>query len=247
MIRILLTNDDGIDAPGLNALQTEFARMADVECWTVAPDSERSACSHSMSLGKPVSVTQHAPRRFSHSGVVADGVYWSLVHLMADNKPHVVVSGINSGANLSEDVFYSGTVAGAREAVLRSVHGVAASLVRGEDFSHAAASVAEIALKIARVEEAGEPLLMNLNYPEGAFEGPLLCKLGTRPYKPLVRAAQGEGEGVYFLGGPPVQGIPHTAATDVALIDAGKATMTPLVMNQTDYGILEGNRLQFLK
>ncbi|MBN2718327.1 MAG: 5'/3'-nucleotidase SurE [Deltaproteobacteria bacterium] len=246
MIRILLTNDDGIDAPGLRALEAAFDRMDGVECWTVAPDSQRSACSHSMSLGKPVSIQKRGPRRFAHSGVVADGVYFALVHLMADTRPDLVVAGINSGANLSEDVIYSGTVAGAREAVLRNVHGLAVSLVSGDDFSHAAPNAAQIAVQIAR-RGGNSPLLFNLNYPAGAFEGPVLCSLGTRPYQPLVRPVADKGEMAYLLGGPPVVGVRHEPGTDVALIEQGKASMTPLVINQTAYGVLEGNQLQFLE
>ncbi|MBN2524818.1 MAG: 5'/3'-nucleotidase SurE [Deltaproteobacteria bacterium] len=245
MIRILLTNDDGIDAPGLKALENVFSQINDVECWTVAPDSQRSACSHSMSLGKPVSVEQQGPRRFAHSGVVADGVYWAIVHLMVENKPKLVISGINQGANLAEDVIYSGTVAGAREAVLRKVHGLAVSLVEGIDFSFAASNVARLAVQIAK--GAGDtPLFLNCNYPAGAFVGPHICRLGNRPYKPLVRPLSEEGKNAYLLGGPPVNRVEHPAGTDMALIERGVASITPLRIDQTDDAILKRNELSFL-
>lgn len=247
MIRILLTNDDGIDAPGLKALEESLDGMEAMEYWTVAPDSERSACSHAMSLGKPIEVAQRSPRRFAHSGVVADGVYWALVHLFADEKPHLVVSGINRGANLAEDVIYSGTVAGAREAALRKVHGLAVSLVAGEDFSRAASSAVQVAKSIAENLDTA-PLLLNLNYPEGIFSGPYFCGLGTRPYQPRVRCVVDEDKKkTYLLGGPPVANIPRKPDTDVAFIDDGKASITPLAINQTASVLLEEDSFLFLK
>ena len=253
MVRILLTNDDGIGALGLTALEEAFHSLRGVELWTVAPDSQRSACSHAMTLGKPVSVHQLGERRYGHSGVVADGVYWAIVHLMAQNPPDVVVSGINRGANLAEDVIYSGTVAGAREAVLRKIHGIAVSLVEGEDFSRAAKNVARIAMQLATRSTQSEngdsmeaPVLLNVNYPPGEFGGPELCRLGSRPYMPRVQQTRGsQGDG-YLIGGPPIPNILPEPGTDVALIKDGKASMTPLLIDQTEHGILAGDHLVFL-
>ncbi|MBN2343884.1 MAG: 5'/3'-nucleotidase SurE [Deltaproteobacteria bacterium] len=246
MLRILLTNDDGVDAPGILALEESLRQHTEVECWVVAPDSQRSACSHSMSLGTPVTVEQRGVRHYAHGGVVADGVYWALVHLMAAQPPHLVVSGINRGANLAEDVIYSGTVAGAREAALRNVHGLAVSLVDGDDFSLAAKSAAEVAVSLARNSETA-PLLLNLNYPVGEFSGPYFCRLGTKPYEPLVRCVSpAKKEKSYLLGGPPVANIPREPGTDVALIDEGKASITPLLINQTAEQSLTKKAFSFL-
>lgn len=247
MIRILLTNDDGIDAAGISAMEIALKKRPDVEYWTVAPDGQRSACSHSMTLGSPIHVEQLSARRFMHSGTVADGVYWALVHLLVENKPNIVVSGINCGANLAEDVIYSGTVAGAREAVLRNVHGLAVSLVDGSDFTYAAPNVAALAVRLAKQTNANARLF-NVNYPVGEFEGPFLCELGTRPYQPLVSKVSPKGfRDGFLLGGPPVKDVPRRAGTDVALIEAQKASITPLLMNQTAPSLWDDEQVSFFK
>jgi len=115
-VRILISNDDGINAPGLAALERALAPLGEV--WTVAPEKERSAQSHALTLHKPLRVKPRGERRFAVSGTPADCVYIARHHLLADAPPDIVVSGVNRGANLGADVDVSGTVAGAREATL---------------------------------------------------------------------------------------------------------------------------------
>jgi len=228
-MRLLLTNDDGIDAPGLKALEDSIKTQSDMEYIVVAPDGERSACSHSMSLGRPVDFKKIDSKHYAHSGSVADGVYWALVEGSLFT-PDMVLSGINLGGNLGEDVIYSGTVAGAREAVLRDVHGLAISLTDGDDFSLAAMNVCDVVRKL--LSSSSSPRLLNLNYPAGNFTGPIVAPLGNRPY--LKRVKKDESKYGYFLGGPLNDDAILQGNTDTALNKDGVATITPLLINQTD-------------
>ena len=232
-VTVLLTNDDGIDAPGIQALESAFLELEEVELWTVAPNQERSTTSHAMTLSRPVFAEQLGPRRYAVDGVPADCVYLALFGLM-EHRPQVVVSGINNGANLGCDVIYSGTVAGAREGVIRGIHGVAASLVRGDAFEPVARSVAAIALEIAG-KPVSEPLLLNLNYPGGEWSDVRFGPLGGRQYPHVVeeRRAPLTKDNYYWLGGPPVKDK-EIQNTDGWLIGQGYASATFLSTDQTD-------------
>jgi 5'-nucleotidase len=231
-LTVLLTNDDGIDAEGLAALVRAFSSH-DVELWVVAPDSERSGFSHGMSLDRPIHAKKHGKRRYSTSGTVADGVYFALFHLMR-RPPDIVVSGINRGANLGSDVIYSGTVAGAREACIRGIHGLSASLVSGDEYDAVATSVVDIALAMVALSTE-DALLINLNYPAPVFAPIVLAPLGRRHYPEQVeqRHTPMGQKPYYWLGGPPVKDA-RVPDSDGDLIARGHATMTPLLLDQTD-------------
>jgi 5'/3'-nucleotidase len=232
-LRILLTNDDGIDAAGINALERVFCECEDVELWVVAPDRERSTCGHGMSLSRPVYVSERGLRRIAVDGLPADCVYLAFFGLMP-KPPDVVVSGINHGANLGDDVFFSGTVGAAREATMLGVHGVAVSLVDGNDFEAAAKSVCEIALSLAKRQDL-PALLLNINYPVGSFSGPQMAKLGKRNYPRVVseRKVPLTGQRYFWLGGPPIEDR-EIAGSDGWLISRGIASTTLLSLDQTD-------------
>jgi 5'-nucleotidase len=234
----LLTNDDGIDAPGLIALERAFAARADVEVWTAAPDGERSASSHGMSLDRPLFAREVGERRIALSGLPADCVYFALFGWLP-RRPDVVVAGINRGPNLGSDVIYSGTVAGAREAVVRGVHGLAASLVSGDEFDAVAPRTVELALELAGTDDS-RPRLLNLNFPGPRFTGPELAPLGGRVYPELVerRVIPISGRAYHWLGGPPVRDR-LVEGSDGWLIDRGIAALTPLALDQTDHQVLE--------
>jgi 5'-nucleotidase len=236
---ILLTNDDGVDAPGLRAIERAFAEAGGTEVWIVAPEQERSACGHGLTLDRPLGVERLGERRFSTTGLTADCVYFALFGCMP-RRPDVVVSGINGGPNLGSDVIYSGTVAGAREAVIRGVSGIAASLVSGGGFDDVARSVAAIALRLASLSD-GRPRLLNLNYPPGPFVGPTLAPLGRRRYPQIVEkltAALGGGP-CYRIGGPPVEDE-EVEGTDGWLVARGIASATFLRLDQTDQDVAGG-------
>lgn len=231
--RVLITNDDGIDAPGLSAVADAVAARDNTDVWIAAPDKERSTCSNGMTLGRPVFVQSRGAQRFAVDGLPVDCVYLAAYGLMP-TPPDVVISGINHGPNLGTDVIFSGTVAGARQAAMQGIHGVAASLIAGRDFSRAAEAVADIALALARAP-ATPPQVLNLNFPKGAFKGPKICPLGERHYPRVVseRTAPLTRETYYWLGGPAVEDQ-LVEGSDGWLIANGTATLTPLRIDQTD-------------
>ncbi|MCU0663748.1 MAG: 5'/3'-nucleotidase SurE [Myxococcota bacterium] len=228
---VLLTNDDGIGAAGLLALERAFAGQDGVETWTVAPARGQSTTSHGMTLYRPVFVEEMCERRFAVEALPSDCVYLALFGLLP-RMPAVVLSGINRGANLGQDVIYSGTVAAAREAVVRGVHGIAASLVHGSSYEAAARSARDVTLAVLACSSPS-PLLLNLNYPEGEFQGPQLAPLGQRRYPWVVdRRVSPGGSAYYWLGGPAVldEEVP---GSDGWLVGRGIASATPLQLDQT--------------
>ena len=127
-MRILVTNDDGIHAPGLKVMES-IARSLSDDVWVVAPSEEQSGAGHSLTLSRPVRVRRHGERRWSVSGTPTDSVLMALGHLIEGEKPDLVLSGVNRGANLGEDVTYSGTVSAAMEGALAGVPAIALSQV----------------------------------------------------------------------------------------------------------------------
>src|SRR6201986_4100325 len=153
---ILVTNDDGVSAPGIAAAREALQAVGDVV--VAAPDRERSASSHSISLDRPLRVDEIEPGVFAIDGTPVDCVYLALLHLVP-RRPALVVSGINNGYNLGSDVFYSGTVAAAVEAALRGLPAIAVSLAwqKPQDFSHAAAFLGALAGEVVRRGDSALP------------------------------------------------------------------------------------------
>src|SRR6478735_1501190 len=184
---ILVTTNDGVMAPGIRAVAETLRAIGDVV--VAAPDRERSAASHSISLDRPLRVDEIEDQVFAIDGTPVDCVYLALLHLVP-RRPAVVVSGINDGYNLGSDVFYSGTVAGAVEAALRGVPAIAASLQRQrpQDFSHAASFVAALAGEVVRRGAGALPehSLLSVNVPPGPVTGYQVTFLGRRVYRDQV-------------------------------------------------------------
>ena len=243
-MRILLSNDDGIDAPGL----AELARKAETlgEVWVVAPDGERSACSHAFTMHSPVRVEERGTRRFAVSGTPADCVYLA-VHELLPGPPDLVLSGVNRGGNLGDDVLYSGTVAAAREGYLNGISAVAVSLSMefptsrvGPVFSEAATLAVEVAQDLL-ASQPGEPMLLNLNVPNEPMEkigGVVVTEMGRRRYAPLADSRKDpRGRKYFWLGGAHERfcGVP---GTDGVAVEQGLASLTPLQTNMTATGAL---------
>jgi 5'-nucleotidase len=235
---VLLTNDDGIDAPGLRALADQLAPRAEV--WIVAPQHERSAMSHSLTMHKPLRLQSRGERRFSVSGTPADCVYLGLHHLLPE-PPDLVVSGINHGGNLGADVHYSGTVAGAREACLHGFPAVAVSLYYLPDdpemFWPTAAQTASRVVA-ALVERPLRPqVFLNVNVPNVRPEqlrGIRAARLGDRMYHPRVdERIDPRGRPYVWIGGPHA-GFGDVEDADGPLVVGGWATATPLAAVLTD-------------
>jgi 5'-nucleotidase len=261
-MRILCTNDDGIDAPGLRALEEVAARLAerllaagfrsvhgrppDVDVWTVAPATEQSAKSHSFTMHDPLRVQQHGPRRFSVTGTPADCSYLALHHLLP-GRPDLVLSGINRGANLSNDVLYSGTVAAAREAAGHGVPSLAASLwVTSETprWETAQAVLLDVAVR-AVLHGIPEGVLLNLNVPDvppGELKGVRVAPLGRRWYAPAVEEkTDPRGRRYYWIGGDHER-FDDAPASDGPLCEQGWAVVTPLQMDLTAHELLPALR-----
>lgn len=244
-MRILISNDDGIDAPGLAALERALAPLGEV--WTVAPEKERSAQSHALTLHKPLRVKPRGTRRFAVSGTPADCVYIARHHLLADHAPDVVVSGVNRGANLGKDVHYSGTVAAAREAAMARLPAVAVSLhltAPGEHhYDTAAQLVAEHLETLLASLTPGN--LININVPDVPPEGVRGLKvapLGHRIYADGVdHRVDPWGRDYYWIGGGHAHFL-DDPETDGPLCEAGWATLTPLHADPSDLDAMEGLR-----
>jgi 5'-nucleotidase len=226
---VLLSNDDGFRARGLNLVRDALAEFADVV--VCAPDYEQSAASHALSLHRPLRLFRHADDVFSIDGTPADCIYVALhsEKRVLPRRPDLVVSGLNHGLNLGDDVFYSGTVAAAREGALKGIPSMAVSAALDTDHPAAAALSARIARSM--LEEGGAPLLLNVNFPAGATWPVRATRLGTRVYKESIEFRRDpRGREYLWIGG---QGVEHRpiAGSDTEAFDNGVVGVTPLVLD----------------
>ena len=237
---ILLTNDDGISAPALRRLREELAELGRVIM--VAPDRDQSATSHSLTLHRPFRIHKDDEDVYSVDGTPTDCVVTAFYGLL-DRPPDLVVSGINHGPNMGEDVFYSGTVAAAIEGTMQGAPAIAASLVTREsaDFVEPARFIARLA---RRVLDHGLPprQLLNVNIPHRPWNevhGVRVTRLGSRVYRDtLVRKIDPRGRDYYWIGGEdPVWEARE--GTDFKAVDAGYISVTPLRLDLTDDAALE--------
>lgn len=231
--RILVTNDDGIQAPGLKALEQSLASLGEVT--VVAPDKEMSATSQSISLHSPLRVHVLDERHYAVVGTPADTVILALHHLLPE-KPDLVVSGINAGGNLGENIIYSGTVAGALEAVLHGVPSFAVSLAsrNDSDFSTAAAFAARLAAKV--LEEGLPPrVTLNVNVPRGEVRGVRFTHQSQKISQNVVHDQKDpRGRNYYWLD-ETVELTNVEPDSDYAAIMAREVSITPLQVDRTDY------------
>ncbi|WP_242346085.1 5'/3'-nucleotidase SurE [Anaeromyxobacter terrae] len=241
-MRVLLSNDDGVHAPGLSALAAAFEGD---EVWVVAPDREQSASSHAISLHRPLRLLEVAPRWYAVDGTPTDAVYMGLNHVLRDARPDVVVSGINHGPNLGNDVLYSGTVAAAMEGALLGVHAIAASLASSPP--HAFEDAARFAAALARHMVATSPparLLLNVNVPPGPVRGFRFARLGRRTYgNEVVEKTDPRGRKYYWIGGeggPTNEDIPGSDCNCV--LKDGLVAVTPLHLDSTHDAVLKEMR-----
>jgi 5'-nucleotidase len=237
-VRILLSNDDGVNAPGLVALAAAFP---DDEVWVVAPDREQSASSHSISLHRPLRLHELGPRRFSVDGTPTDAVYMGLNLVMRDSPPDLVISGVNHGPNLGNDVLYSGTVAAAMEGALLGRPAIAVSLASAPPhaFEHATAFAAALAKRVMRAPPAA-PVLLNVNVPPGPVKGYRFAHLGRRTYgNEVLEKRDPRGRKYYWIGGEGVvnEDIPHSDCN--CIFKDGVVSITPLRLDWTHTALLD--------
>ena len=231
---LLVTNDDGIHAAGLAALSAALEDLGEVH--VVAPEREQSACGHALTLHRPLRVQRFSERRHSVNGTPSDCVNLGVLGFLPE-RPVLVVSGVNHGSNLGDDVTYSGTVSAAMEGTLLGVPSIAVSLVEGEEFAQAARMARQVAM---RVLVSGLPpmTLLNVNVPAGVPKGVRLTRLGHRVYSgKIVEQADPRGRPHYWIGaGPPAWEA--LDGTDMGAVHEGHASVTPLHLDLTHHRAL---------
>jgi len=234
--RILVTNDDGYFSDGIAALAAALESVGEVT--VVAPASEQSATAHSITLTRPLRVRQMAERRYSVDGTPTDCVLLAITKIMPE-RPDIVVSGINHGANLGDDVTYSGTVAGALEASIFKLPGIAVSLTAREgDFSHAAQFAAKLTQRVLK-EGLSAGTILNVNIPPGEIRGARFTHQGTASsVSDIVEGVDPRGKHYYWIG---VQKVSwdEDHCSDFSAIEEGLVSVTPLKADLTDYRSLE--------
>ena len=233
-MKILVSNDDGYHAKGIRVLIAALEKVADVV--VVAPDRNRSAASNSLTLNSPLRVIEMAPNRFKIDGTPSDCAHVALTGLL-DDEPDLVVSGINHGANLGDDVIYSGTVAAAMEGRFLGLPTIAVSLV-GRELTHfetAARVVADLVQKLERAPLASD-VVLNVNVPDVPLEelaGVKAARLGFRhKAEHVVKDSDPYGRPIYWIG-PPGDGQDAGEGTDFHAIEHGFASVTPLIVDLT--------------
>jgi 5'-nucleotidase len=238
---ILVSNDDGIHSAGLAALAAALEPLGEVV--VVAPDREQSACSHALTLHRPLRIDEVQPGRFTVDGTPTDCVNLAM-NAILKTRPALLVSGINRGANLGDDVTYSGTVSAAMEGTLLGVPSIAMSLIGRGTFDFAVA--ASFATRLARwVLEHGLPpdTLLNVNVPQ-EFEGAApravaLTRMGRRRYgDAIVEKLDPRGRKYYWIGG---EDVPFVAeeGTDFHAVHQGLISVTPIHLDLTNYRTLD--------
>jgi 5'/3'-nucleotidase len=231
--RILVTNDDGIHAQGL--LELEHALEALGEVTVVAPDSERSATSQSITIHSPLRVRQLDERHYSVSGTPADAVILAL-HQLLRERPDLVVSGINPGANLGENVIYSGTVAAAMEATLHGVPAIAVSLASRTqlDFVPPARFAAELAAKVLR-EGLPPGIMLNVNVPRGEVRGIRLTRQSQKISQNIIYEKKDPRGRPYYWQDETVTRDNVETDSDYAAIFNHEISISPLQVDRTHY------------
>jgi len=240
--RILVSNDDGVSAPGIVALTGELDAIGHVT--TVAPSRERSAAGHSLTLDVPLRATRLSDKVFSVDGTPTDCVLLAVRKLLPE-KPDILVSGINRGPNMGHDITYSGTVAAAMEGTILGIPSIAVSMDRASDGIYDYSFAAAVARRVTEmVLDRGLPegALLNVNVPNlpaEAVRGARLARLGKQVYEDaVVQNTDPRGRFYYWIGGQETTWAVETD-TDFAAVDAGYVSITPIHLDLTDYATME--------
>lgn len=234
--RILICNDDGLDATGIHVLERALAPLADL--WVVGPDSEQSASSHSLTLRTPIEVKKVDERHYRVAGTPTDCVVLAM-QVILEELPDLVVSGINHGPNMGEDVHYSGTVAAAFEGAILGVPSIAISaLQRSVENTEENGRFARIVVERALEGSLPVGTLLNVNIPDperGAIKGVRVTKLGSRSYENFIdKREPPEGSTHYTIGGhQPIW--KYDSGSDISAVRSGYVSITPLHPDLTDY------------
>jgi 5'-nucleotidase len=241
-IHALLSNDDGIDAHGLGVLEEAIRGLDGFRVTVVAPHDQQSASSHSLTLTSPLRILEHGSDRFAVTGTPTDSVLVAMEKILRNDKPDIVISGINHGPNMGEDVIYSGTVAAAMEGTMFGLPSYAISLAAWHptDFTGAAYFLREH-LRDVLAFPLRKGTLMNINIPDGPpsnIRGVRVTRLGSRVYNDVITdQVDPHGRPYLWIGG---QGPTwaREEGSDHSTVDDGYVSLTPLMVDLTHYGLL---------
>lgn len=254
-MRILLTNDDGVNAPGLDALE-DIARELSDDVWIVAPETDQSGASHSISLSDPLRLRKLGDRRFAVRGTPSDCVIMGVRHVLKEHRPELILSGVNRGQNVAEDVTYSGTIAGAIEGTILGIRSIALSqnLNRAREdlddpFAASRAHGADVIRRIVKAGDFGRDRLVNVNFPGCMAEevlGVELTHQGQRDQELLQIEGRTDGRGnPYFwiiFGQAEYKTV---EGSDLNAVRSGRISVTPLKIDLTDEALFDRLRAAF--
>lgn len=237
-MQILVSNDDGIHAPGINVLADVLSEVAEVT--VIAPDRDRSGASNSLTLDNPLRIQTHSNGYTSVQGTPTDCVHLAVTGLLKE-APDMVVSGINSGPNLGDDILYSGTVAAAIEGRFLGLPAIAVSLAGKKHYDTAAKVTQELVVRL-KADPLPANTILNVNVPDlpmAEIKGFEVARLGTRHCaEPVIPAEDPRGKPIFWIGrtGPEQDAGP---GTDFYAIRQGKVAITPLQLDLTHYSAFE--------
>lgn len=248
--RVLISNDDGIHAPGLKLLE-DIVRGLARETWVVAPETEQSAASHSLTMRRPLFVREVGERRYTVDGTPTDCVLIAVHQVMKAEPPDLVLSGINRGGNLGEDVTYSGTVAAAKEGALLGFRSIALSQVYEDRQTVSWATAERLVAGLLRRMAATEwsrGVMMNINLPNvppDAVTGMEITRQGRRKIGAnMVAGVDPRGEPYFWIGGGRVEDSGQKE-TDLEAVHRGAVSVTPLSLDLTHEATLHALRAMF--
>lgn len=240
-MRILITNDDGVEAPGLDALQKIASDLSD-DVWVVAPETDQSGAAHSLTLHEPLRLRKLSERIFAVKGTPTDCVIMGVRHVLKGEEPGLILSGVNRGANLADDVTYSGTIAGAIEGTMLGIPSIAMSLAvnwEAPDRIHWETPMTLGAGLVRKLMEAGWPpdVLLNVNFPDrepSAVTSIQVTEQGRRDqdYLRIEDRMDTRGNPYYWLGFKP-RSFRSEEGTDITAVRSGAISVTPLYLNLT--------------
>lgn len=240
-LRILCTNDDGIHAPGLRLLAEVAGRLGDVT--VVAPDRQQSASSHSLTLHRPLRVTEIEPARHVIDGTPTDCVLIAVNQLLA-HRPDFVFSGVNHGPNMGEDVLYSGTVAAAMEGTILGIPAIAVSVAgsESEDLGSYADLLHKMLERILGKSEFPSETFLNINIPDlppSEIKGVRITRLGRRVYSDTLLRREDPGGREYFWIGGGVSSWSGGEDSDFRALEAGYVSITPMHLDLTNHRLID--------
>ena len=236
--RILVTNDDGIHAPGLEAL-VEIATQLSSDVWIVAPEVNQSGAGHSLSLSRPIRAREVSEGKVAVDGTPTDCVLFAVKHLLKDRKPDLILSGVNRGTNIADDVTYSGTIAGAMEGCLLGIPSIAFSQAYTHDYpvkwGTATAHGAAVARRVLALDWPRN-VLINVNFPDvvaASVRGVRVTHTGTRGFGGHIVERKDPRGGTYYWIGYAPQENEIDEASDIAAVRSGHISVTPLHLDLT--------------